>query len=97
MLTIYDIGHVFPGATLPYGMAKAVADVVNDNSGGYASDGGDSKNTVLYYILQPFHCCVEKTHYKLMPDVIIVTGFSHMHDSGTGGVSDALCFSDPSG
>ncbi|KAJ6104855.1 glycoside hydrolase family 92 protein [Penicillium sp. IBT 16267x] len=48
-------GHVFPGATLPFGMAKAVADSVNDNAGGYASDGG------------------------------YITGFSHMHDSGTGG------------
>ncbi|KAL7961216.1 glycoside hydrolase family 92 protein [Trichoderma compactum] len=30
------IGHVFAGATLPFGLAKAVADSVN----GYASDGG---------------------------------------------------------
>lgn len=36
-------GHVFAGATLPFGMAKAVADSVNDNAGGYASDGGPSK------------------------------------------------------
>ena len=48
-------GHVFAGATLPFGMAKAVADTVNDGQGGFASDGGQ------------------------------VTGFSHMHDSGTGG------------
>ncbi|QYT04720.1 GH92 alpha-1,2-mannosidase [Trichoderma simmonsii] len=48
-------GHVFAGATLPFGLAKAVADSVNDNAGGYASDGGP------------------------------ITGFSHMHDSGTGG------------
>ncbi|KAL9115982.1 MAG: hypothetical protein Q9227_000350 [Pyrenula ochraceoflavens] len=48
-------GHVFPGATLPFGMAKAVADVDGDNQGGFASDGSD------------------------------VIGFSHMHDSGTGG------------
>ncbi|KAM0261501.1 hypothetical protein ACHAQJ_002183 [Trichoderma viride] len=48
-------GHVFPGATLPFGLAKAVADSVNDNAGGYATDGGP------------------------------ITGFSHMHDSGTGG------------
>ncbi|GAB7348142.1 hypothetical protein MBLNU459_g6158t1 [Dothideomycetes sp. NU459] len=48
-------GHVFPGATLPFGMAKAVADVNGDNEGGYASDGSN------------------------------ITGFSHMHDSGTGG------------
>ena len=48
-------GHVFAGATLPFGMAKAVADTVEDGQGGFASDGGQ------------------------------VTGFSHMHDSGTGG------------
>ncbi|KAI9842899.1 MAG: hypothetical protein M1837_006731 [Sclerophora amabilis] len=48
-------GHVFPGATLPFGMAKAVADTNGENQGGFASDAG------------------------------LVTGFSHMHDSGTGG------------
>ncbi|KAK8111432.1 putative secreted glycosidase [Apiospora kogelbergensis] len=50
-------GHVFPGATLPYGMAKAVADVDNwaEIAAGFVSD--TSK----------------------------VTGFSHLHDSGTGG------------
>ncbi|RAL58918.1 hypothetical protein DID88_009209 [Monilinia fructigena] len=51
------IGHVFPGATLPFGMAKAVADINNpdEKQGGFASDDSD------------------------------ITGFSHMHDSGTGG------------
>ncbi|OJD30632.1 glycoside hydrolase family 92 protein [Diplodia corticola] len=50
-------GHVFPGATLPFGMAKAVADVGGDGElqAGFASD--DSP----------------------------IAGFSHMHDSGTGG------------
>ncbi|KAM0816939.1 putative Secreted glycosidase [Seiridium cardinale] len=49
-------GHVFPGATLPYGMAKAVADVSSgEAAAGFVSD--DSK----------------------------ITGFSHLHDSGTGG------------
>ncbi|KAF2137511.1 glycoside hydrolase family 92 protein [Aplosporella prunicola CBS 121167] len=48
-------GHVFAGATLPFGMAKAVADVTGDNQGGFASDGSK------------------------------IIGFSHMHDSGTGG------------
>lgn len=48
-------GHVFPGASLPFGMAKAVADVNGEDQGGYASDDSN------------------------------VTGFSHMHDSGTGG------------
>ncbi|KAF2091703.1 glycoside hydrolase family 92 protein [Saccharata proteae CBS 121410] len=49
-------GDVFGGASLPYGMAKAVADVDSgDNQGGFTSEGGN------------------------------VTGFSIMHDSGTGG------------
>ncbi|KAL1616821.1 hypothetical protein SLS54_008213 [Diplodia seriata] len=36
----FDQGHVFPGATLPFGMAKAVADVGGDGElqGGFASD-----------------------------------------------------------
>lgn len=53
-------GHVFAGATLPFGMAKAVPDSVTDGQGGYATKGGKIK------------------------------GFSHMHDSGTGGVSFLL-------
>ena len=48
-------GNVFPGATLPYGMAKAVADVDGQNTGGFGTDGSN------------------------------VTGFSALHDSGTGG------------
>ncbi|TPX14021.1 uncharacterized protein E0L32_000415 [Thyridium curvatum] len=49
-------GNVFPGASLPYGMAKAVADTNSgSNQGGFALDGSN------------------------------VTGFSTMHDSGTGG------------
>lgn len=49
-------GHVFPGATVPYGMAKPGADVddPNNNHGGFV----------------PGHP---------------VTGFSNLHDSGTGG------------
>jgi putative alpha-1,2-mannosidase len=54
-------GHVFAGASLPFSMAKAVADTNGGElQGGYASDDSN------------------------------ITGFSHMHDSGTGGVS---CFS----
>ena len=36
-------GHVFAGATLPFGMAKAVADVNSDqeDQGGFAPDGGN--------------------------------------------------------
>lgn len=48
-------GNVFPGATLPYGLAKAVADVDGQNTGGFGTDGSN------------------------------VTGFSSLHDSGTGG------------
>lgn len=49
-------GNVFPGATLPFGMAKAVADTNSgSNQGGFTLDGSP------------------------------VTGFSMMHDSGTGG------------
>lgn len=49
-------GNVFAGASLPYGMAKAVADTNSgSNQGGFTLDGSN------------------------------VTGFSSMHDSGTGG------------
>ncbi|KAF2757209.1 putative alpha-1,2-mannosidase [Pseudovirgaria hyperparasitica] len=48
-------GNVFAGATLPYGMAKAVADVDGQNTGGFSTDNSN------------------------------VTGFSSMHDAGTGG------------
>ncbi|KAG9234706.1 glycoside hydrolase family 92 protein [Amylocarpus encephaloides] len=49
-------GDVFAGATLPYGMAKAVADTdAGDNQGGFTTENAN------------------------------VSGFSSMHDSGTGG------------
>ncbi|OWP02854.1 glycoside hydrolase family 92 protein [Marssonina coronariae] len=49
-------GNIFPGATIPYGMAKAVADTDSgSNQGGFTTDGAN------------------------------ITGFSSMHDSGTGG------------
>ncbi|KAJ5682165.1 secreted glycosidase, partial [Penicillium macrosclerotiorum] len=48
-------GNVFAGASLPYGIAKPVADVDGQNTGGFSTDGSN------------------------------ITGFSHMHDSGTGG------------
>jgi putative alpha-1,2-mannosidase len=34
-------GNVFAGATLPYAMAKAVADVDGQNTGGFATDGSN--------------------------------------------------------
>lgn len=49
------LGNVFAGASLPYGMAKAVADTdSSSNQGGFAYDGSN------------------------------ITGFSSLHDSGTG-------------
>ncbi|KAK4234555.1 glycoside hydrolase [Achaetomium macrosporum] len=49
-------GNVFPGASMPYGMAKTVADTNSGSrQGGFTMDGS------------------------------AVTGFSMMHDSGTGG------------
>ncbi|KAL4996018.1 glycosyl hydrolase family 92-domain-containing protein [Aspergillus recurvatus] len=48
-------GNVFAGASLPYSIAKAVADVDGQNTAGFASDNSR------------------------------VTGFSTLHDSGTGG------------
>jgi putative alpha-1,2-mannosidase len=39
-----DAGHVFPGATLPFGMVKAVADTNGrDNLGGFTVD-----NSLIY-------------------------------------------------
>jgi predicted alpha-1,2-mannosidase len=52
-------GHVFPGATLPFGMAKPVADVAGrENMGGFSWDDSEP-----------------------------VTGFSSLHDSGSGGMA----------
>ncbi|KAK4621584.1 hypothetical protein CLAFUW4_07457, partial [Fulvia fulva] len=51
----YNGGNVFTGATLPFGMAKAVADVSGQNTPGFSYDLSN------------------------------VTGFSALHDSGTGG------------
>lgn len=53
--SLENVGNVFPGATLPYGMAKAVGDTNSQsNQGGFTTDGTN------------------------------ITGFSSMHDSGTG-------------
>lgn len=69
-------GHVFPGSTLPYGMAKAVADVNGENQGGYSSQGYPIIGTPMNIPVSP--------NVQLSDDR---KGFSHMHDSGTGGVS----------
>ncbi|KAJ3533543.1 hypothetical protein NMY22_g7290 [Coprinellus aureogranulatus] len=52
-----NVGHVFPGATLPHGMIKAGMDT--DSPGNHAGYDGEAKYNV--------------------------TGFSQLHDSGTGG------------
>jgi putative alpha-1,2-mannosidase len=44
-------GHVFAGATLPFGMAKAVPDSVEDGQGGYATKGGKIKGFLLKGLL----------------------------------------------
>jgi putative alpha-1,2-mannosidase len=64
-------GHVFPGATLPFGMAKAGADVNAENQGGFSTDGTEG-------VSPPVPGFTTEGN---------ITGFSHMHDSGTGGVS----------
>ncbi|KIW04822.1 uncharacterized protein PV09_04006 [Verruconis gallopava] len=56
-------GHVFAGASLPYGMAKPVADTNNIPSVGPNNQGGFVSND----------------------QSLEITGFSSMHDSGTGG------------
>jgi putative alpha-1,2-mannosidase len=53
-------GHVFPGPTMPFGMAKPVADVFGENQGGFTTESNS------------------------------INGFSHMHDSGTGGSDDTF-------
>ncbi|KAG8412721.1 hypothetical protein J3458_013162 [Metarhizium acridum] len=45
-------GHVFPGASLPYGMAKAVADVNKELQGGFTSNDGESKESKLASVAQ---------------------------------------------
>ena len=67
-------GHVFAGATLPFGMAKAVADSIVDGQGGFATDGGKISG---YANSSNLGCNTLIGRYR----------FSHMHDSGTGGVS----------
>jgi putative alpha-1,2-mannosidase len=52
-------GHVFPGATLPWGSVKAGADSrSNDNQAGYVSDGtpitGISSLSVVSWVI----CCI---------------------------------------
>ncbi|EME42969.1 glycoside hydrolase family 92 protein [Dothistroma septosporum NZE10] len=58
----YNGGNVFAGATLPFGMAKAVADVSGQNTAGFSYDFSN------------------------------VTGFSALHNSGTGGQPDMGLF-----
>lgn len=41
LIGIDNGGNVFGGATLPYGMAKAVADIDGQNTGGFSTDGSN--------------------------------------------------------
>ena len=68
-------GHVFAGATLPFGMAKAGADVNVENQGGFSTEPVAPGNITTL--------------------TGNITGFSHMHDSGTGGVSPAFSSHSP--
>lgn len=43
-------GHVFPGATLPFGMAKAGADVNVENQGGFST--GDVTGNITVRMFQ---------------------------------------------
>lgn len=47
-------GNVFSGASLPYGLAKAVADVDGQNTGGFATDGSNVTGFSCTYLLKPF-------------------------------------------
>ena len=38
VISLTNPGHVFPGATMPFGMAKPVADVSSENQGGFSWD-----------------------------------------------------------
>ena len=49
-INVLCTGHVFPGATLPYGMAKAVADSTGDNQGGFSLDSGQGNNNMIINI-----------------------------------------------
>lgn len=59
-------------------MAKAVADGNKEIQGGFASNDGESKPPKLFQ---------RSTASNVLTTELQVTGFSHMHDSGTGGVS----------
>lgn len=60
-------GNVFAGASLPYGMAKAVADVQLPDAGGAATGGFATDRS------------------SVDGSTAAVTGFSALHDSGSGG------------
>lgn len=56
-LTDRILGHVFPGASMPYGMAKAVADVNDELQGGYSSNDADSKFPTQTDLLSQLTLC----------------------------------------
>jgi putative alpha-1,2-mannosidase len=54
---MFCTGHVFAGATIPYGMAKAVADTdSDDNQGGFVS--GDSSLNITGFSSMHDSVCV---------------------------------------
>lgn len=77
-------GNVFAGATLPYGLAKAVADVDGANTGGFALDGSNvtSFSSVHDSVRPP------SSIYSLFAMVFIITDLC----TGDGGQSKSRQF-----
>lgn len=65
-------GNVFAGATRPHGMVKAVADVNGQNHGGFSTDNSPVIGKVVF-------------RTELESSTNTATGFSSLHDMGTGG------------
>ncbi|KAG6018014.1 hypothetical protein E4U54_007810 [Claviceps lovelessii] len=88
-------GHVFPGASLPYGMAKAVADVDVEVQGGFSSNDGDkmtvTNHTALYRFTFPTDGTPTKragngTQDKEMPySPLILADLTDLSDSRSNG------------
>ena len=74
-------GHVFPGATLPHGMAKAGMDTNSDQPARF----------FCYYSHDRCRLTsIQQAGYDANPQ-FNVTGFSALHDSGTGGGVSLSC------
>lgn len=68
-------------------MAKAVADTTGENQGGFASDS----SYIIVGTLWIWGSWPKPRHITDLP-VNLLQGFSHMHDSGTGGVRRSVEF-----